>query len=150
MSGDERARFCAQCSKRVYNFSVMTGAEVTALVQETEGKLCGRFYRRSDGTMLTADCPIGLTARASRRMKSLVFAALLAVAGGLGATAYAKSVAARRQQSQQPGRVAMEFDRLVWKVKGLFGLRPPMMLMGDVCLPPSQSATTPLPVPANK
>jgi len=59
MQGDDRTRFCSQCSKRVYNFSGMPQAEVVQLLHETEGRVCGRFFRRADGTMLTADCPIG-------------------------------------------------------------------------------------------
>jgi hypothetical protein len=57
MAGDERARFCGQCSKHVFNLSAMTRAQIETLVREKEGKFCGRFHRRADGTMLTADCP---------------------------------------------------------------------------------------------
>jgi len=57
MSGDERARYCGQCSKHVFNLSAMTRAQIETLVREKEGKFCGRFHRRADGTMLTADCP---------------------------------------------------------------------------------------------
>lgn len=57
MAGDERARFCGQCSKHVFNLSAMTRVQIETLVREKEGKFCGRFYRRADGTMLTADCP---------------------------------------------------------------------------------------------
>ena len=58
MSGDERVRLCAQCALHVYNFENMTSAEVRTLVTTTEGRVCGRFYRRADGTMVTSDCPI--------------------------------------------------------------------------------------------
>jgi hypothetical protein len=34
----------------------MTRAEAEALVAEKEGRLCVRFYRRPDGTMLTRNC----------------------------------------------------------------------------------------------
>ena len=57
MDGDERARFCGQCSKNVFNLSAMTRVQIETLVREKEGKFCGRFYRRPDGRMLTADCP---------------------------------------------------------------------------------------------
>jgi hypothetical protein len=33
----------------------MTEGEIQALVAKTEGRLCGRFYRRPDGTMLKQD-----------------------------------------------------------------------------------------------
>jgi hypothetical protein len=73
MDGDERARFCRQCSKHVFNLSAMTRAQIETLVREKEGKFCGRFYRRADGRMLTADCPSRL-----RRLRERV-------AGGAGA-----------------------------------------------------------------
>lgn len=60
MTGNDRARFCQQCQKHVYNLSTMTKAEVEQLVIEKEGKFCGRMYRRKDGTVLTADCPSGI------------------------------------------------------------------------------------------
>lgn len=66
MAGDERARFCGSCRKHVFNLSAMTRPEIQDLVVRTEGKFCGRFYRRSDGRMLTADC---VTGRRQRRRK---------------------------------------------------------------------------------
>jgi len=57
MTGDERTRFCGQCQKHVYNLSAMTRKQIASLVREKEGKFCGRFYRRPDGRLLTADCP---------------------------------------------------------------------------------------------
>ena len=66
MSGDARARFCALCQKHVYDLSRMTRAEVDDLLVRTEGKACGRFFTRADGTVLTADCPVGLRERLQR------------------------------------------------------------------------------------
>ena len=77
MSGDERSRFCGQCGKHVYNLSEMTREQATALVSETEGRMCVRFYRRSDGTMLTQDCPVGW--RAVRRRALLLTGAAAAI-----------------------------------------------------------------------
>ncbi len=59
---DERVRFCSQCNLNVYNLSAMSKQEAEALVTRTEGRLCVRFYRRSDGSILTRNCPIGLKA----------------------------------------------------------------------------------------
>jgi hypothetical protein len=70
MVGDDRMRFCDQCGLNVYNISSMTGRQVKALVEKTEGRLCARLYRRADGTILTRDCPVGL--RAIRRRVSRV------------------------------------------------------------------------------
>ena len=73
MKGDERARFCQSCSKNVYNLSGMTRAEAKTLLADTEGRVCVRFYRRADGTVLTSDCPVGFAAKAYARAKRTVF-----------------------------------------------------------------------------
>jgi hypothetical protein len=77
MSGDDRARFCGQCSKHVYNLSNLTRGEAEALIYAKDGRLCVRFYRRSDGTVLTQDCPVGW--RAARRRMLLLGAAAAAI-----------------------------------------------------------------------
>ena len=59
---NKRVRFCSQCQLNVYNLSEMTRSEAEALLHYTEGRLCVRFYRRADGTILTQDCPTGLRA----------------------------------------------------------------------------------------
>src|SRR5687767_1599328 len=69
MFGDDRRRFCAECKLNVYNLSGMTREEATTLLLSAEGRMCVRFFRRSDGTVLTQDCPVGWKAikkRASR------------------------------------------------------------------------------------
>lgn len=76
MTGDDCVRFCDQCKKNVYNLSAMSRNETESLIREKEGRLCGMYYRRPDGTILTADCPVGL--RAIRRR-------LARLAGGLAA-----------------------------------------------------------------
>ena len=59
MYGDERKRFCGDCKLNVYNLSGMTKNEAEALVMNAEGRLCVRFYRRADGSVITQDCPVG-------------------------------------------------------------------------------------------
>ena len=46
----------------VYNLSGMTRRQAEELLINSEGRLCVRFYRRRDGTILTKDCPVGLKA----------------------------------------------------------------------------------------
>lgn len=76
MVGDDTTRFCGSCTKNVYNLSAMTTAEAEAFLARTFGEdTCVRFYRRADGTLLTADCPVGV----SRRRKKKVAVALAAV-----------------------------------------------------------------------
>lgn len=78
MVGDERARYCGQCNLHVYNLSGMTKRQAETLITNTEGRLCIRFFRRADGTILTRNCPIGLRAL-KRRVSRTLNAALSAV-----------------------------------------------------------------------
>jgi len=59
MYGDGRKRFCGDCKLNVYNLSGMTRDEAEALVMNAEGRLCVRFYKRADGSVITEDCPVG-------------------------------------------------------------------------------------------
>lgn len=94
MSGDDRTRFCSQCSKNVYNLSAMSRDKAEKFVAENilgrtdddAGKPlpCIQFYRRADGTILTEDCPVGLRRirRVALRMKAaaiIVFAPLISM-----------------------------------------------------------------------
>jgi hypothetical protein len=56
MTGDNRTRHCSQCNQNVYHLSELTRQQAEDLVRSKEGRLCVRFYRRRDGTLLTRDC----------------------------------------------------------------------------------------------
>ncbi len=95
MIGTERKRFCGECKLNVYNLSGMTKDEAENLILRSEGRLCVRFFRRVDGSILTKDCPVGWQALKRRVSKtvtafaSLVFAAL----SGIGlANYFAKTI----------------------------------------------------------
>ena len=75
MSGDDRARHCRSCDKTVYNLSAMTADQAADLFREREGRVCVRLYRRRDGTVLTADCPVGRAARLRRRVRNAMMVA---------------------------------------------------------------------------
>ena len=62
MLGNDRVRFCGQCSQYVYNLSEMTREQAEDLILRRDGRLCVRFYRRGDGTIITNNCPVGLRA----------------------------------------------------------------------------------------
>ncbi|HLJ56423.1 MAG TPA: hypothetical protein VKT77_15395 [Chthonomonadaceae bacterium] len=93
----DRVRFCAGCRKRVYNLSALCQAEAEGLLREHEGHLCVRYYRRRDGTILTADCPVGL--RAARR---LVLARTKASFGACLALAAAFAMFWAKRQTDRP------------------------------------------------
>jgi hypothetical protein len=72
MDGTDRVRFCSQCRQNVYNLSEMTRPEAEHLIAETEGKVCLRFYRRTDGRIMTRDCRAVRWARSVRRRVAVV------------------------------------------------------------------------------
>ena len=85
MNGDDRVRFCGQCEKNVYNLSAMAREEAEAFLVAREGTACVRLYNRADGSVLTADCPVGVRTRRRRRVAAAtVGGALMAVAAGMG------------------------------------------------------------------
>lgn len=77
MEGDARVRHCEACKHSVYNLSGMTRSEAEALVSQSEGRLCVRFYRRPDGTMLTQNCPVGTMAIRKRMATTLACTSVL-------------------------------------------------------------------------
>jgi hypothetical protein len=118
MDGDERARFCGQCSKHVFNLSALTRAQIETLVREKEGKFCGRFYRRADGRILTADCPSRL-----RKLRGQV----ARIGGALCALVLSVLGCSPRQTSPNRGETGM-------------------VSMGDVAVPPVVCATNREPI----
>lgn len=85
MNGDDRVRFCEMCNLHVYNISQMTRKETAALIASTEGRLCARLFRRSDGTIITKDCPVGLRAirRRMAKVAGAVFATIVSVTASI-------------------------------------------------------------------
>ena len=121
MVGDDHVRFCGKCEKNVYNLSSLSREEAEALLVAKEGKMCVRIFRREDGTVLTDDCPVGVTKRRRRR------AAVAAVGGGLMAAAAAlgmKETAGARMGGIAPAETG------------------DVVMMGEPALPPPQPTTT--------
>lgn len=86
MFGNERIRFCGQCQLNVYNLSEMSKAEAERLIGQTEGRLCVRYYRRRDGSIITRNCPVGLRAikRRMSRAATAVVSSVLSFIAGIG------------------------------------------------------------------
>ena len=114
MAGDDRVRHCAECNLSVYNFSAMTEPEIQQLIASKQERLCVRFYRRADGTILTEDCPRGLSA-VVRRISRAAAAVMAAVMSTSFAWAGAKPQAhdapqKTRNYCQEPGIALVVFD----------------------------------------
>lgn len=79
MEGDDRKRYCALCRKHVYNITEMSRSEAEALVDGST-RVCLRLYRRSDGTVITNDCPVGKRKVVIQFARTYALAAVFAVA----------------------------------------------------------------------
>ena len=97
MQGDDRTRLCSACDRYVYDFSEMKSREIETLMRTTEGRICAAIYRRRDGTVITADCPVGLREKAARvrRRLAVAFSGFATVA-----SAFAQSTKAPDKQNQ--------------------------------------------------
>jgi hypothetical protein len=137
MEGSDQVRFCRQCRKNVYNLSGMSRGEAAALVREKEGRLCVRFYRRRDGTMLTDNCPVGL--RAARRWLLTQIGAVAGAFGLLGLLAPLVSADGFQRLRHSPlgqvGPLRILFDWL--------DPTPPSGIMGDVAWPLQSKVAVP-------
>ena len=106
MTGDDRVRFCSSCSKHVFNLSGMKREEARQLLAEQTGHLCVRVFKREDGTVLTADCPVGL-ARVRQRMQRLMIGGLALVGsllwGSLTALGWSVHQANQASGNSSPG-----------------------------------------------
>ena len=137
MIGVGRKRYCAECKLNVYNLSGMTRREAESLLINSEGRLCVRFYRRQDGSVLTQDCPVGWQtvkkriSRTAAAFASLVFAAL----SGIGlANYFAKSdkknqimgMITPKIENTTLGEIAIDED------SNIDSLEKPIAIMGDI------------------
>lgn len=80
MYGNDRQRFCSHCELNVYNLSDMTQAEAEKFLVNSEGRVCLRVFRRSDGTVLMQDCPVGWQ-KIKRRVSHMATAVFALFAG---------------------------------------------------------------------
>jgi len=127
MYGDDRKRFCSDCKLTVYNLSGMTRQEAENLVTNAEGRLCVRFFRRTDGTVITRDCPVGW-ARVKQRARlavTAVFSMLMALVSGVIVVSFFSKQKATVGEMRVP-----------------FATPTPQPLMGAVAVTPNVNSNT--------
>jgi hypothetical protein len=128
MRGDDQKRHCDACNMNVYNFAGMTRPEIRTLLNEAEGRVCSRMFRRADGTVLTRDCPVGLAEKAWRHARNgtLAMAAsvLTVVAFVIGALAFLS----------RPTCTVVEPATSVIQLRDKL-VEPEPMIMGEMAMP---------------
>jgi hypothetical protein len=145
MQGDDRKRFCGECKLNVYNLSGMTRYDAEHLLRMSEGRLCVRYFNRSDGTVLTKDCPVGW-ALVKKRV-SVFAAAAFSLVLSLFASIFLVSMFKKSAPKEGPimGAIAM---------KDPLPTPTPVALMGDVVPPRLRSVEVKgervIPAPAPK
>jgi len=152
MEGDDRVRHCEACRHSVYNLSGMARAEAETVVAAAEGRLCVRFYRRPDGTMLTTDCPVGVSAVRKQMATTLACAAAMFIS----LYSYASSLGRRQPvepTDQAPPITAYEQARRVEAFRIVLDrINPPpppvRMTVGMIAMPAPRTVV-PRPAPTS-
>ena len=146
MEGDDTCRFCSLCQKNVYNLAGLSDAESRQLMEDHDGSVCVRFYQRSDGTVLTSNCPVGAAdgrRRIRKRVTALAFAGFV-TAGIWNIARQATSSQTTSSQTEPPKELVV--DRWIEVFRQLIGLSampalpvrstvPAEVIMGEICLP---------------
>ena len=109
MIGDNRVRFCGECQLNVYNFGELSRTEAEELLRSTEGRLCGRLYRRADGTVITKDCPVGF--RAARRRVAKVATAAFATLVSLCSAAIGQKQSDKGKACKQQVKITSKLGK---------------------------------------
>ena len=146
MIGNDRRRFCGDCKLNVYNLSGMTRTEAENLLANSEGRLCVRFYRRADGSILTEDCPVGW-AQVKRRV-SKTAAAVASLLFGLLTSAGIMGLFSAPKQRFTMGAIAPQTSSIndsMGEVNNVTPLQTPEPLMGNLAIPapPPKAKSTP-------
>lgn len=153
MFGNERKRFCGECKLNVYNLSGMTTQEAENLLENSEGRLCIRYYRRADGSVITKNCPVGW-AKVKQRARVFATAAFSLIVGVLSGLMFVSGFS-RQKRTVEIGTL-IPFATPTPKYEPLMGAVAPERfdgpVMGNVAMPtptPKQKPT-PRPTPKNQ
>src|ERR1041385_2964046 len=88
MRGNDQVRFCDHCQLHVHNVSQMTRAQAELLVARSNGKLCVRYVRDPNGSVITIDRAPKLYSLSRRvsRFAAGAFTAALSVSSAVAQT----------------------------------------------------------------
>jgi len=99
MRPDGDGRYCTHCAKTVTDFTHMTDAEIIAMLQSREGKLCGRVRNDQLNRPLLAEP----AARSANKLRELLAAFLLLIGAGKSGAGPLPPVVATTQQPVNHG-----------------------------------------------
>ena len=138
MVGNNRQRHCGDCKLDVYNLSGMTKQEAENLIMNSEGRVCARFFRRADGTVITKDCPVGWAAVKKRMSKVwTAFASIMITAvGSIGITSFMTQQ--NEKEFEVMGGIGVENPHIPeHSPQPEMGEIPaePVEIMGDIAMP---------------
>jgi hypothetical protein len=131
MPGTERTRSCERCQHKVYNLSELTSTEAETLLRTSEGRLCVRFYRRADGTVLTKDCSVGVASRRQRRIAQ----AVAGVAAAVGSAAALLKPGTPEPTMGTPMALPVIQTTPAPELRPTMGMVAPEPVMGKVAMP---------------
>jgi hypothetical protein len=143
MQGDDRKRRCDQCNLDVHNIAGLTEREAEALLRSSfdddgvpKQRLCAAIFRRPDGTILTADCPVGLAAVRAKTRRAIARAA-----AAIGLTTLVAWAAARESSRYSFART-QPLTAIADYLRGapVTPPRPVRMVAGAVAIPRPQPA----------
>lgn len=146
MTGDDRVRHCSGCDKHVYNIADMTDAEASDFFTKNGSVECVRIFRRTDGKIMTDNCPKGLRIIRNRIKNGLKFGAGIAAAiftfiPGFSPSANAQQASGETKQQDTKGDVYIP----PVEAKGQMVKTPrksPQIMMGGECSSTGSPNTT--------
>ena len=142
-TSDAHTRHCDKCRLNVHNLSGMSADDAESLLRSAlnddstrKHRLCAAIFRRADGTVITADCPVGIAVLRAKARRTVA-----RVAAAIGLTTLVSWAAAR----SSPGLPFAQIQPLTGIANALRGkpVAPPpsaLMALGDVAPPRPQPA----------
>ncbi len=93
MIGNDEVRFCEHCALTVHDLSQMTRKRARRLVAKSNGRLCVRYTRRPDRSLVTKAVPQKLfrIGRRASRIAAGAFSATISLSGAVTANARERS-----------------------------------------------------------
>jgi ankyrin repeat protein len=104
MIGNDQVRFCEHCHLHVTNLSALTRQEAMRLVARSEGRLCVRFVKRLDDSVVTKQLPQKLhqIGRRVSRIAAGAFTATLSLSSAAAQTSVVSSQPPVQSIATQP------------------------------------------------